>query len=80
MEDYITDITNKNNEYLRNIENAAFVNLLYKTLLSRQPDESGFKGWIGQLESGVSREKIIKDFLKSEEFINICSKYKIIAN
>lgn len=80
LENYTIDTVNQNKEYINNIEDNEFITILYNALLNRQPDEPGFKGWIAQLESGVTKEKIIKDFLKSEEFISICNRYKIIAN
>ena len=77
---YIIEIFNKNNIYISNLKDSEFINMLYETLLNRQPDENGYNGWLNQLENNVSRKKILEEFLDSEEFCNIIKKYKIIEN
>ncbi len=60
----------------------AFVTRMYQQCLSRDPDQSGLDGWVGQLENGImngaqiaeqfvfSNEMLEKN-LSNEEFVNI---------
>jgi len=61
------------------INDLAFVNILYKAFFNRSGDEGGVTDWLGQLEGGTSRENVVKGFLHSAEFINLCNAYNIIA-
>ncbi len=62
----------------KNLSNEDYIYILYKSLLTREPDESGFRGWVNQLEEGRSREEILNEFLKSEEYKDICNLYNIL--
>ncbi|MBR5057644.1 MAG: DUF4214 domain-containing protein, partial [Clostridiales bacterium] len=64
----------------RNTSNEAFVNMLYKGILTRNPDSSGFNYWVGRLRSGSSRNSIIKEFANSAEFRNDVCRYKYDIN
>ncbi len=59
----------------KNVSNERFIKIVYKTLLGRDADDNGLKYWIGELEKGVSREKIILKFLSSKEFKKIANSY-----
>ena len=52
-----------------NLTNAAFVTLLYENTLHRAPDQAGLNGWVGALDSGVSRAEIVQGFSESAEHI-----------
>ncbi|MBR5041335.1 MAG: DUF4214 domain-containing protein [Clostridiales bacterium] len=60
----------------RNTSNEAFVNMLYKGVLTRNPDSSGFNYWVGRLRGGSSRVSIIQEIANSAEFRNDVCKYK----
>ena len=67
----------------RNTSNEAFVNMLYKGILTRNPDGSGFYYWLVRLRSGgsgSSRNSIIKEFANSAEFRNDVCRYKYDIN
>lgn len=50
--------------------NKDFVNLLYRNVLDRDPDEGGLANWLGHLEKGMSRARVVRGFSESKEFIN----------
>ena len=60
-----------------NLSNYDFVVNAYVTLLDRQPDEKGLSAWVRALDSGGDRNKIVRGFVKSEEFGNLCAEYGI---
>lgn len=45
--------------------------------MGREPDEAGYNAWVGQLNSGVSREEVFNGFAQSQEFTQICAWYGI---
>jgi len=52
-----------------NLSNSAYMDLLYRRILNRQPDSGGLKFWVDQLNAGThSRETAYLSFLKSNEF------------
>ena len=62
----------------QNVSNDEYVNRLYRTFMGREADEAGFSAWVGQLESGTSREEVFNGFAQSQEFGQICASYGII--
>ena len=52
-----------------NLTNTAFVTLLYNNTLHRGPDPGGLSGWVGALNSGVSRAEVVLGFSESAEHI-----------
>jgi len=57
---------------------ATFVDILYRTLLNRNPDASGRANWLALLQTGFPREDIFSGFVNSTEFTKLCSNYGII--
>lgn len=49
-----------------------FVDSLYRRLLNRAPDASGFAHWISVLNNGSAPEVVVNGFINSEEF---CTNY-----
>ncbi len=65
-------------EYLnRNTSDEVYLTNLYKTFFDRSPDTSGLKYWLNQLQSGQSRDYVLKGFAESNEFTKICTQYGI---
>ena len=63
----------------RNISNEKYVELLYRTILGREADASGKAGWVNQLNKGyMTRRDILKSFVESKEFTDICNTYGIV--
>lgn len=49
--------------------NAEFVQLVYRNVLGRQPDPTGYSFWVGQLDAGrVSRGGVMVNFSQSPEY------------
>ncbi len=61
----------------RKLSSAAKVDILYNTMLARDPDSAGKAYWVSQLDAGVSESAIINGFCGSEEFAAICADYDI---
>ncbi len=62
---------------MKNVDDAEFVKVLYRTLFGREADQEGYEVWMGYLDDGVTREGIFKGFVESEEFALLCSWYGI---
>ena len=62
----------------QNVSNGEFVTRLYRTFMNREPDQAGYDAWVGQLDSGVSREEVFDGFSQSVEFSRICASYGIV--
>jgi len=63
---------------LRNVSAEEFVSILYISMLGRGADPAGRAGWVGVLNSGVSRYNLFVEFVNSVEFDLICTSYGII--
>ena len=63
--------------YNRNLSNEEFVYLMYEGFFDRVPDTEGYAYWIGMLNSGYSKERVVAGFVNSQEFKNLCKKYNI---
>ncbi len=61
----------------KNLSDSAYVELLYRALMGREPDEAGFRDWLEELDKGVSRRYVAQGFLGSQEFSRICRQYGI---
>lgn len=61
----------------RKLNNSQYVDMLYQTFFDRNSDADGKAFWMNLLENGVSRAYVFRGFCHSQEFSNICSKYKI---
>lgn len=49
------------------ITNTAFVGLVYKNVLGRSPDASGFAFWTNKMTGGYQRDQLLADFSESQE-------------
>jgi Ca2+-binding RTX toxin-like protein len=56
-----------------NPEDKAFVTLLYKNVLGREPDATGLDTWTAALAGGKSRADVVLDFSESAENIGLSS-------
>ena len=61
----------------KNLSNQEYVRRIYKVMLDRDPDQSGWDYWTGRLDSGSSPTAVIAGFIDSQEFTKICSDYGI---
>ncbi|MCR4649581.1 MAG: DUF4214 domain-containing protein, partial [Lachnospiraceae bacterium] len=56
-----------------------YVTKLYRAFFDREPDKAGYEGWIKELKNGKSRDDVLRGFINSAEFNNLCKKYGINA-
>ena len=56
-----------------------FLDIIYKAMLGRTPDDAGKKSWMACLDKGVSYVYIINGFAGSKEFGNLCKEYGMVA-
>ena len=61
----------------KNLTNREYVRRIYKAMLDRDPDGSGWDYWEGRLNSGASPTAVIAGFIDSNEFTGICDDYGI---
>ena len=50
------------------LDNAGFVNLLYRNVLGRDGDAAGVQGWLDAIDNGTSRAGVVVGFSQSAEF------------
>ena len=62
----------------KNLSNQDFIRTAYIALLDREPDQTGMQSWINILNQTGDRTRIIRGFVKSDEFMNLCNSYGII--
>ncbi len=56
--------------YGQNLSDDDYIEALYENTLGRPSDDVGKAHWVGQLDSGVSRNGILTDFSESAEHVN----------
>ncbi len=61
----------------RGVSDEEFVVILHRTLLVREPSEDELRRWINVLASGVSREAILNQFTRADEFAHVCARYGV---
>jgi Tol biopolymer transport system component len=63
----------------KNLDNAEFVKILYKTILNRNADSAGLDYWVSELENGLLPEFILYGFFQSTEFSGLARQYGVTA-
>ncbi len=61
----------------KNLSDAEFIKILYKTIFQREPDIEGEKYWESKLAENMSREDIINAFIESPEFEKLLKSFGI---
>lgn len=60
----------------KNLSNAEYIKVLYRTFLGREYDIQGFYDWLNKLDSGkMTRDQVLRGFSDSKEFRNIMKEY-----
>lgn len=57
---------------------AQFVELLYRNVLHRQPDDGGYAFWMARLDDGIGRDRVLAAFSESVE--NVAALQDLIGN
>jgi N-acetylmuramoyl-L-alanine amidase len=60
-----------------NLSSEEYVTRLYRTILDRDPDESGFDSWVKALNEGSSRLYVLRGFVESDEFTALCERFGV---
>ena len=61
----------------KNTGNEQYVNLLYEAIFNRPADAGGMQDWLDTLDTGVSRRYVLVQFVRSDEFAQLCADYSI---
>ncbi len=77
--DIVSAMIDSSEFYDRNDSNHSFVGKLYMALMGRKAVESEITYWTDKMESGSSRRFVLAQFVRSDEFKNICREYGIAA-
>ena len=59
----------------KGLDDAEYVKVLYRTFMGREYDQAGLDDWVGKIADGMSRERVLEGFSRSEEFANLLSEY-----
>jgi len=59
----------------KNLSDSEYVSAFYKTILNRTPAQSEIEYWAKRRNHGVSNTSILRGFVASKEFKEICEKY-----
>lgn len=74
-ETFVREVINSNEFIDKNYDNEAYISILYRAILGRDIDKSGFQYWTEQLKNGkYTKSEVIDRFLDSREFKNNWSK------
>lgn len=52
------------------LTDAEFVDLVYRNVLDRSPDQAGYDFWLGQMAGGMSRGQVMTRFSESSEYVD----------
>ena len=63
----------------RGLDDAAFVDILYRTLFDRAGDEGGTTYWLEQLGAGKLRDMVVWGFLRAGEFRTLSDSFGVTA-
>ena len=61
----------------RGLSDSDFVDVLYRTFFDREADEGGKAFWMGHLATDMTREQVVRGFIDSTEWCNLCASYGI---
>lgn len=62
---------------MKNTDDDAFTEICYRVFLDRASDPAGKQNWMKALAEGCSRDYVLRGFLLSDEFLDICRKARI---
>jgi hypothetical protein len=75
----VADITGSQEFLSKDITDLEHVRLLYRALLDREAGDSEVDVWVGVLNLGYTRKKIIEGVANSPEYRALCKQYGIVA-
>lgn len=60
-----------------NLSDREFLERCYKVMMDRDADAKGIESWLKVLENGMSRLYVLRGFVRSDEFTEICERYNL---
>lgn len=75
----VADITNSQEFLSKDIMDDEYIRMLYRALLDREADDSEVDIWLGVLDQGYTRKKLIEGVSNSPEYRTLCRSYGIVA-
>ena len=60
-----------------NLDNKKYIERCYLAMMDRSYDKGGLNYWNNILENGASRKRVVKGFVDSKEFTNICNEFRV---
>ncbi|MBO7453753.1 MAG: DUF4214 domain-containing protein [Clostridiales bacterium] len=60
-----------------NFDNKELLTRMYRTFMGREPDDAGLTYWIDKMNNGMTKEQALDEFVRSQEFTQICKDYAI---
>ena len=63
----------------RRLSDEAYLKVAYQAILDRNADAGGLSYWKGELSGGCTRLYVLKGFVASAEFANLCEEYGILV-
>ena len=61
----------------KNLSDEQYVDRLYRVMMDRPAEDSGMAYWLDALSNGMTRERVLGEFVDSPEFTGICREYGI---
>ena len=62
----------------KNVSNEDYIEILYNSCMDRSSDSAGKNAWMQRLAEGFSRLYVLRGFIESDEFSEICRDYGIV--
>ena len=77
LSDFFLFLFSSNEFKIRNLSNEDFLELVYASLLNREPDDGGFFNWLEILNDGGERDFILEQIINSEEYRMKLNNYNL---
>lgn len=74
-EDVAKEFFNSQEFLHKNLTDEEFIEVLYKTFMGRKYDVDGLFYWCFQMQNGMTRNDVLEEFARSQEFKNIISGF-----
>ncbi len=62
----------------RHTSNREYLQVLYRAIFNREAGDSELEYWLQVMDRGISRNFVLKGFVDSPEFGNLCAEYGIV--
>jgi len=67
----------ENQKIISNYSDEEFITFLHKSILDRIPDIEELNTWLEKINTGMTREEVVKLFGMTNEFIILCQYFNI---